>query len=250
MSHRLLRPFLALVAVLVAAGCGGSSAGNGIEAASAGARTFQTLELDGATVELAVAVPEGLAPGESAPVLLALPPGAQGRSEVEAGLDLYWETGARERGWVVVSPVAPDGVLFFRGSEAVIPGLLDAVAATYPPEGGRFAVSGVSNGGLSAFRVALDSPDRFFVLLTIPGFPPQESDFARLDRLVSGTTTALYVGENDSGWREQAEAAAAELERLGAVVSLTVSAGEGHILRNVGADELFDVLDATLRVDG
>ena len=45
-------------------------------------------------------------------------------------------------------------------------------AATYPPEGGRFHVGGISNGGLSSFRVAVESPERFASLVVLPGFAP------------------------------------------------------------------------------
>jgi hypothetical protein len=44
--------------------------------------------------------------------LLALPPGDQSKELVAAGLRLYWEAQAKKRGWVVISPAAPEGTRF------------------------------------------------------------------------------------------------------------------------------------------
>ena len=66
-----------------------------------------------------------------------------------------------------------------------MPELLDAIAATYPPEDGRFHVGGISNGGLSSFRVAINSPERFASVVVLPGFAPTASDVEKLDRLAT-----------------------------------------------------------------
>ena len=197
---------------------------------------------DGTTIEYALVAPAGFERGATYPVLLALPPGGQGQEEVDAGLDRYWEAEALSRGWAVVSPAAP-GELFFEGAERYLPELLDDVRRFVEPEGGAFHLAGISNGGLSAFRIALDEPELFRSLLVLPGFPPRAEDFDRLDELVD-IPVALYVGENDSDWRAEAERTAAELERLGGEVTLVVSPGEGHILGKVTGDELYDFLDA------
>jgi len=180
--------------------------------------------------------------GTRYPVLLALPPGSQGQDEVDALLDKWWAPEATKRGWMVVSPVAPDGQLFFSGSSATLMELMDSVAATYPPEGGKFHLAGVSNGGLSAYRIALDAPERFASLLIAPGFPPDDADRANLKRLVK-IPVASYVGEHDSSWREASVRTVRELNRLGGRATLTVSPGEGHVLRKITARQLFDVLD-------
>jgi pimeloyl-ACP methyl ester carboxylesterase len=201
-----------------------------------------SLEADGRTIEYALVAPEGFVRGETYPTLLALPPGGQGTREVGVALDAYWEAEAIARGWVVVSPAAP-GELFFEGGERFLPALLDEVRRFVVPEGGRFHLAGVSNGGLSAFRIALDHPELFRSLLVLPGFPPSGEDFDHLDRL-AGIPVSMYVGENDTEWRAEAERTTEELRRLGGQVTLTVSPGEGHILQNVHPDELFDFLDA------
>ena len=210
-----------------------------------GSRTRETVELaDGTLIEFTIVLPEGFEAGTRHPTLLAFPPGGQRQSEVDFALDAYWEDEARVRGWVVVSPVAPGGALFFQDSATLVPDFLAAIAAAYPPEGDKFHVAGISNGGLSSFRAALDHTDLFHSLLVLPGFPPNEEDFGLLDRLAGVLPVAMYVGENDDGWREAAERADRDLRQHGGDVSLTVSSGEGHILQNITNTEYFDVLDA------
>lgn len=209
-----------------------------------GAReTVDVMLPDGTTLATTIVLPTDYVVGESRPVLLALPPGGQGQQEVDAIVDAYWEQLARERGWVVVSPAAA-GALFFQGGEGAIPPLLDLVATWYPPEGGRVHLAGVSNGGLSAFRVALDSPGRFSSILVAPGFPPEEGDWARLGELVD-VPLLLVVGGEDTAWLEPMRRLRETMREAGGRVELIVSEGEGHIVRAVAPERLLDFLDST-----
>jgi len=237
----------------VAAGCGSTEAAppeqTAAETSAAAAavtapgRTqLSFTAADGTTIEYVLVAPAGFRRGGTAPVLLALPPGEQGQEEVDAVLGAYWEDEALARGWVVISPVAPEGELFFQGAEKYLPDLLTEARGLVEPEGGAFHLAGISNGGLSAFRIALDHPELFRSLLVLPGFPPSAEDFDVLDELAD-IPVALYVGEYDEDWREEAERTAAELDRLGGEVTLVVSPDEGHILRKVTGAELYDFLD-------
>ena len=82
---------------------------------------------------------------------------------------------------MVVSPVAPNGELYFEGSERLIPGFLDYVGMWVTAEGGGIHLSGISSGGISAFRVATQHPDRFRSLTVFPGFPRSDADMGGLD---------------------------------------------------------------------
>ena len=194
-------------------------------------------------LEYALILPEGFEPTKGYPILLALPPGPQTRSMVDAGLDGYWTQPALSRGWIVISPIAPDGQLFFQGSEALIPEFLRRVAATYPPENGRFHIAGISNGGLSAFRIALNNPELFHSILGIPGFPQSANDFAKLDQLVE-IPIFMIVGEQDTRWLEEMEKTAVAFEELGGKVIFQIAQGEGHVVRSVSGDDLFDLIDS------
>lgn len=209
----------------------------------ANSMTFLTTEIDETTLEFALILPKSFDPERPYPVLLAMPPGPQTRQMVNAGLDGYWTAAAQERGWIVVSPIAPDGVLFFNGSEALIPELLDRVAGTYSVENGRFHIAGISNGGLSAFRIAANNPERFASLTALPGFA-RTADFERLDRLVE-IPVAMFAGENeDEAWLDAMERTANELDALNGTVTLEIIPNEGHVVRSLSGDTLFDLMDA------
>lgn len=243
-----------LLAVLV--GCGGGGVGSEGETAVSPqppvsiepeSVTYHEMALaDGeTTIEYALVLPPEFDPSQSYPILLALPPGPQTRTMVDNGLRLYWEPGAFKNGWIVVSPVAPGGILFFRGSEAFLPEFLDNISAMYPPEGDKFHVGGISNGGISAFRVATMMPERVHSVLAVPGVPANESDFEKLNLLVD-IPVAMHVGENDTGWLDRMEETEAELQRLGGDVSLTVAGGEGHVIQGLsGGAVLFAFLNST-----
>ena len=243
---------LALVMVAAAAACGGNGDAPAPapvpaelpEAAAPGARFVDAVTLaDGTSIAYTTVLPDDFEPGSEHPLLLAFPPGGQQQREVDAGLDLYWASEARSRGWVVVSPVAPEDGLFFAEAAPVIPELVASFSALYPPAGGLVHVAGISNGGLSSFRAAIDNPQLFASVTTLPGFPPQQGDYEQLDRLAGALPVTMYVGELDDGWVEAARRTAATLEELGGDVSLTIAPGEGHIVRSLTPAELFDALD-------
>ncbi len=145
---------------------------------------------DGTRIEYAVVLPEGFDAARSYPVMVALPPGGQDRAMVEAGLGFWQDEGPR-RGYVVVSPAAPGGRLFFQDGAEYLTEFLDRLGEVYDVAGGKFHLTGISNGGLSAFRAAIDRPELVHTLTVLPGFPPAEADMARLGRLVGIHITML-----------------------------------------------------------
>ncbi len=206
-------------------------------------RSHLVVRVDGQQVPVTVVLPERYRSGRPAPLLLALPPGGQGRPEVDALLDRYWARDAQRRGWVVVSPEAPSSGLYISGPSAqLLPDLVAALERWYPPEGGRLHVAGVSNGGLSAWRFALDHPDAVQSLLTAPGYPPEPADAAHVGTLAD-VPVLLVVGGEDTLWRDAMEQTRDDLRAAGGQVRLIVSPGEGHIMEKVAPSTLWDFLD-------
>jgi pimeloyl-ACP methyl ester carboxylesterase len=200
--------------------------------------------IDGTDIDYVTVVPDGFEVGDTAPVLLAFPPGGQDLAITRTLVDETYRSEALSRGWVVVSPAAPDGQKFFDGSEALVPGLLDWIDTWVTPEGGKPHVAGVSNGGLSSFRVAGQNPDRFRSVLVFPGFPRSEEDRAALDDLVD-VPVRMFAGENDSGWVAPMQETVAALTGLGADATLEIFPGEGHIISALSDGvQIFDELDA------
>jgi len=205
--------------------------------------TWHETIISGTTITYALVVPDGAIDRSERPfpTLLAFPPGAQDRNLVEFGLDEYWLEQARSRGWIVVSPVAPNGELFFQGSEVLIPGLLAEVAAAYPPEAALVHVAGISNGGVSSFRIAALYPDSVASVVTLPGFPNNDGDLRALDSVEFPIT--MWAGETDTRWVEEMLAVEARLEPLGRDVSATVVPGAGHVI-SADDDFLTDIWSA------
>ncbi len=213
-------------------------------ASASGMHRMDAFTVDGTVIDFAVVEPDGFKAGDVHPVLLAMPPGGQDRQTTEDVVDRRWAAEARRLGWVVISPVAPASGLYYEAASArLIPGLLDALAARYPAEGGKPHLAGISNGGLSAFRIALDRPDRFLSLSTLPGYPPEPADAGHLD-VLKAMPVALYVGGDDSGWREESEKTSAALKGLGATVTLDVVAGDDHFLRDLTNEQVFAALES------
>jgi predicted esterase len=219
-----------------------SSNGGNTVVREAGKSYEQMVLIDETIIEYALVLPDGYSADQTYPILLALPPGDQTEAMVEAGLN-YWEAEAAERGWIVVSPIAPNFTLFFRGSETHLPEFLNRIAEQYPPEGGKFHVSGVSNGGISAFRFAISNPDMVHSVVVLPGYPLEGFDQDNLANL-QAIPVAMFVGENDGGWVTRMQTAEQALSDLGAAVTLDIRLGEGHVIRSLGGEQLFDLLDS------
>ncbi len=210
------------------------------------AAELKTLKLADATdLTYAVALPDGYDAAKTYPVLLALPPGPQTTDMVKAGLDSYWEDEGTARGYIVVSPAAPQRQLFFQGGERVLPELMAEITQTYGVAGDKFHLAGISNGGLSAFKVAVDYPDKFQSLTVIPGFPPTREVFDQLQS-IAGLTITMFVGEQDSGWREPMADAAKALKSAGNDVYMEVIPNNGHFVATLsgsGAARIFDQIE-------
>jgi hypothetical protein len=205
--------------------------------------SVERAELPGGSEMSYVAVlPMGYSPEKTYPIAVALPPGDQSAAITENTVVSLYLREARERGWIVISPIAPRGRLLFDGAERRIPLLLFSLADRYRPEGDKYHLIGLSNGGISAFRLAIDQPNLFHSLLAFPGFPREAGDFRRLERL-RGIPVRMIAGQHDVGWVEPMRDTDRRLRELGADVTLQVEPGEGHILGTVRGRRIFDILE-------
>ncbi len=198
---------------------------------------------DGTEITYALILPNGFDPAQQYPVLLAMPPGGQDVNLTVSVAESTYAPEALARGWVVLSPAAPDGTLFFQGSEQYIPEFLEA-HAWIKPEGGRYHLAGISNGGRSAFRVAALNPDSYASMVVFPGFPESDEDRDTL-RDLANIPFAMFVGGEDPGWQGPMAEARDTLESLGADVAFEIREGEGHVMASLsdGVD-IFDFLDS------
>ncbi|NOH10835.1 MAG: hypothetical protein HND51_04235 [Chloroflexi bacterium] len=204
---------------------------------------FRSMSLDSGTqLHYGLVLPANFDAQQTYPILLLLPPGGQTRDMVDAGFS-FFANGAIENGWIILSPIAPDGVLFFQGSEALIPEFLSKTAEEFQPEGGKYHIAGISNGGISAFRIATGNADLVHSVLALPGFPRGE-DKNKLNLLVNIPVT-MFVGELDEGWVGAMQDTETSLNELGGDASLQVMAGEGHVIQSLGDGvALYELLES------
>lgn len=201
-------------------------------------RTEQDVEL-----KFMVVLPEQFSAKKEYPILIAFPPGDQTQELMEGALEFYWMPASIRNGWIVVGLYSPDGTLFYREAAQYIPALFDWLRAQYHVENNKFHLGGNSNGGLSAFRIALDYSNDVSSLTVFPGYPPTGADFKILDKL-KYIPVNMFVGEHDTGFLNQMRSTYNTLQEVGAKWShFEVHSGQGHVIENLSSDELFEYLN-------
>ena len=210
-----------------------------------GAQTTGRLTVEGFAVDYVAITPDGFVTGNTAPVLIAFPPGGQDFATTQSVANETYLTEAVARGWVVFSPAAPErGTLWFDQSADLVPEILDWIETWVEPENGRFHVAGISNGGLSTFALAARVPDRIESMVVFPGFPRTDSEIESFPALLD-IPILMFVGGNDPTWIAPMEAAADAIAELGGEVELEVFPGECHIIGALREGvRVFDELEA------
>lgn len=204
---------------------------------------------DGGKLTYTIVRPDGFVPGDVYPVILLLPPGGQEQRMADDALNVF-DPAARQRGWVVVCPTAPNGTLFHKGAEVHLPAMLADVETWVRPEGNRYHVAGISNGGLSAFRFAVQNAARVRSVVVFPGSCPTKQDLDGLGKL-KGSPVRLFVGSDDGlNWQDAAREVEARCRQEGVDVELTVVPTESHIIRSLTGDKLLDVLEKFRKQEG
>ena len=200
--------------------------------------------INGTTVEYRVVLPDRYDAAKAFPAVLAFPGGSQNMGIVEGMVEANFRAEAQRRGYIVVIPAAPKGVLFFEGSERIFPEFLNRILSDYKIQDGKFHIAGISNGGISAFHIAASHPQYFLSVTGFPGYLIDPTP-ARVNAL-SKMCINMHVGELDSGWQEDMDAQAKQFRAKGYTVRFTVEKGEGHVMRTLtggGSARLFNQFD-------
>jgi poly(3-hydroxybutyrate) depolymerase len=208
---------------------------------AAGEVLRKSKNIGGTTVEYRVVLPDHYDATKAYPGVLAFPGGSQTMDIVDGMVERNFRDEAQRRGYIVVIPAAPKGVLFFEGSERVFPEFLDQLLKDYKIQDGKLHIAGISNGGISAFHIAALHPQYF---LSVTGFPGYliEATPARIGAL-SKMCINMHAGELDTGWQEDMDAQAKQFRAKGYTVRFTVEKGEGHVMKTLagaGSSRLFN----------
>jgi poly(3-hydroxybutyrate) depolymerase len=200
---------------------------------------------NGLKVQYRVITPPGYDPAKAYPIVLVFTGGGQQWTGVQANLDADWKDEAAKRGYILVSPAATDGQLYFEGGDRIFPAFFEAISRDYKIAG-RWHVAGHSNGGLSAYHVAAQHPSQFSTVTGYPGLidPDEMSQAPALKPLC----LYIHVGEHDElGWRDPITAEAAQLKKSGYRIAFTVEPNQGHRLHAKEIDlsrRLFDEIES------
>lgn len=200
----------------------------GFLGANAKAETIEkTGTFGGLKVTYKVDLPNGYDPAHTYPVILAFTGGGQTMDIVDQTLT-DWRSEAERRGYIVVSPAAPDGMLFFEGGDRIFPAFLDQILKDYKVKGGKLFLAGHSNGGISAFHVATSYPQYFVSVTGYPGLLYGD-DIGKVDALKS-LCIFMHVGDRDTGWRDEMRRQAEDFRKRGFHVQFDVETNQIHRL--------------------
>jgi predicted esterase len=179
----------------------------------------------GSKMQYFLSLPKNFDTKKTYRTILALPPGAQTKEFVDAYSN--WFDYFAKRDWVMICPVTPDGKLFFQGSERYLLHLMDQLQSDLKISGDKFYLLGVSNGGISSFRIATLHPERFHSITVMPGWP-KPADENRLEMIVE-IPVNFVVGEDDERWRKKSEEFTGTLTKMGGDVFFELIPSEGHM---------------------
>jgi len=199
-----------------------------------GAVQTKTKKINGTTIEYKVVLPAGYDAVKEYPAVLAFPGGGQTLQIAEGMVERNFKREAEARGYIVVVPAAPGGVLYFEGSEKLMPEFIKQVLADYKVRGGKFHMAGVSNGGVSAMHVAAANPQYFTDITVFPGYLPDFDD-AHV-KAVSKMCIHMYAGGEDPGWRDDMLDQAARFKAKGVKVTTSVEKGQPHRIETLAGD--------------
>ena len=199
----------------------------------------------GTTVEYRVLLPPGYDASKPHPLVLVFNGGAQTIQGAENTLKVDWQGEAEKRGYVVISPAAPDGELFFQEGDKVFPAFLDMIRKDYKIAG-KIHIAGHSNGGLSAFHIAAKYPTYFSTVTGYPGLY-QDNPEADYPAALKGMCLYMHAGDMDAEWRGAMASEAKAMSAEGFRIKMTVEPDSTHRLNapKLGLSKrLFDEIES------
>lgn len=204
----------------------------------------KTVRLSGMSIDYKVSLPPGYDPGKAYPLVLLFSGGGQSLQGAQNSLEQDWRAEADKRGYIVVSPAAPGGALFFQGGDIVFPAFLDLIRKDYRITG-KIHIAGHSNGGLSAFHIAARYPSYFS---TATGYPGLYEDDARAPiTALKPLCLYMHAGSLDQEWSSAMHEQSEKLHGQGYRIQFTLEKGQAHRLKAAEIDlsrRLFDEIES------
>ena len=209
----------------------------------------KTKNIGGTTVHYKVVLPKNYDSSKAYPGVLGFGGGSQTIEVVDNVIARNFRDEAEKRGYIVVSPAAPDGDLFFEEGDRIFPEFLKMILADYKIRDNKFHIAGVSNGGIAALHVAAGNPQYFLSVTAFPGYMWQPNA-TRLEA-ISKMCVFMYVGEHDPYmWHGEMKREAEFLRAKGTVARYSVEKDQPHrieTLAGANAGRLFDGFEETAK---
>ncbi len=195
-------------------------------------------------VEYKVSLPPGYSPAKAYPVVLVFTGGGQALAAAQSSIETDWQAEADKRGYIVISPAAPGGDLFFEGGDQAFPAFLEMIQKDYKVAG-KIHIAGHSNGGLSAFHIAAKYPSYFS---TVTGYPGLYEDIkgAPLNRL-KPLCLYMHAGSLDIEWSTAMREQSDQMRADGYRIKYTLEKGQQHRLKAAEinlSNRLFDEIES------
>lgn len=197
----------------------------------------------GVNITYRVLLPNDYDPAKAYPTVLHFAGGSQDSRIVQRSTEADWRTHAEQHGYVVISPAAPDGELYFEGAERIFPAFFDHILRSYNVLGGKLHVTGHSNGGLSAFHVASLYPQYVYSVTGYPGL--LGSNNPRQMAALKPLCLYMHVGDQDLPWLAGMEAQYKTLRARGYRIQFRIETDQAHRL-DTSKDDLANRLLAEL----
>jgi poly(3-hydroxybutyrate) depolymerase len=204
----------------------------------------KTGRFGGLTVQYKVLLPPNYDPAKAYPAVLVFTGGPQALNMAENTINSDWKAEAEKRGYIVISPAAPNGQLYYEGGDKAFPAFLDAIRKDYRIAG-KLHVAGHSNGGLSAYHIAAKYPAYFSTVTGYPGL--LNPDEIRRAPALKPLCLYMHAGDQDLGWPEAMQDQAETLGKQGYRIKFTLEPKQGHRLKSAEIDlsrRLFDEIES------
>ena len=183
----------------------------------------------GLKVTYKVVLPNSYDAARPYPAILVFTGGPQTLQMAGNTLETDWRQEAERRGYIMISPGTPNGSLFFEEADRIFPEFLDRILRDYKVTGGKIQIAGHSNGGLSAFHIAVLYPKYFTTLVGYPGLL-DGADIARM-QAVKPLCIFMHVGELDTGWNSPMQRQAEAMRKQGFNIHIAVEKNQVHRLK-------------------
>ena len=192
----------------------------------------KTMQIAGTTVHYKVVLPDNYDPNKAYPGVLGFGGGPQTMNVVDNVIARNFRDEAEKRGYIVIVPAAPDGLLFFEGAERIFPEFLKRILADYKIQDNKFHIAGPSNGGIASFHVASLNPQYFLSITAFPGYLWEETP--EHIEAISKMCINMFVGELDPlGWQPLMQKQTEEFRARGMTAQYTVEKGQPHRLETL-----------------